>query len=174
MSSSLSCTCSWFLEPKRLGMECNGVQFTIWGCDWQYCGECVVRGHQFQPWSGCWIQWWDWCLWLHTHHSTVNQQPQMVNCTHCIPFQTFLAPEINYNVHDKELLMIFESFKRWQHYLEGSALPSTWSPITRTCNIFPKPSSSRGAKHTGLNTFQLLTLSYGLAQEVQYQTWCTY
>src|SRR5882724_6779078 len=27
--------------------------------------------------------------------------------------QTFSAPEINYDVHDKELLTIFEAFKQW-------------------------------------------------------------
>src|SRR5467141_3941898 len=37
--------------------------------------------------------------------------------------RTFSAPELNYDVHDKELLAIFEAFKRWRHYLEGSALP---------------------------------------------------
>jgi len=34
--------------------------------------------------------------------------------------QTFSAPELNYDVHDKELLTIFEAFKQWQHYLKGS------------------------------------------------------
>jgi len=37
--------------------------------------------------------------------------------------QTFSAPELNYDVHDKEVLAIFEAFKRWRHYLEGSGLP---------------------------------------------------
>jgi len=37
--------------------------------------------------------------------------------------QTFSAPELNYDVHDKELLAIFEAFKMWRHYLEGSASP---------------------------------------------------
>jgi len=37
--------------------------------------------------------------------------------------RTFTAPELNYDVHDKELLAIFEAFKRWRHYLEGSTLP---------------------------------------------------
>src|SRR5882724_2716471 len=37
--------------------------------------------------------------------------------------QTFSALELNYDVHDKELLAIFEAFKRWRHYLEGSGLP---------------------------------------------------
>jgi RNase H-like domain found in reverse transcriptase len=35
--------------------------------------------------------------------------------------QTFTAPELNYDVHDKELLAIFEVFQHWHHYLEGSA-----------------------------------------------------
>lgn len=38
-------------------------------------------------------------------------------------FQTLSAPELNYDTHDKELLAIFEAFKTWRHYLEGSALP---------------------------------------------------
>ena len=33
------------------------------------------------------------------------------------------APELNYDTHDKELLAIFEAFRSWRHYLEGSALP---------------------------------------------------
>jgi len=37
--------------------------------------------------------------------------------------RTFSAPELNYDVHDKELLAIFEAFKIWRHYLEGAALP---------------------------------------------------
>src|SRR5882724_6231806 len=37
--------------------------------------------------------------------------------------QTFSAPELNYDIDDKELLMIFEAFKRWRHYLEHSGLP---------------------------------------------------
>jgi len=35
---------------------------------------------------------------------------------------TFTSTELNYNVHYKELLAIFEAFKKWRHYLEGSAL----------------------------------------------------
>jgi len=47
------------------------------------------------------------------------------NEIHPIAFHSwmFFAPELNYNVHDKELLAIFEAFKIWRHYLEGSALP---------------------------------------------------
>ena len=47
------------------------------------------------------------------------------NEVHPIAFHshTFTPPELNYNVHDKELLAIFEAFKIWRHYLEGSLTP---------------------------------------------------
>jgi len=37
--------------------------------------------------------------------------------------RTLTAPELNYDTHDKELLAIFEAFRSWHHYLEGSATP---------------------------------------------------
>ena len=37
--------------------------------------------------------------------------------------RTFIAVELNYDTHDKELLAIFEAFKIWWHYLEGPAYP---------------------------------------------------
>ncbi|KIK15995.1 hypothetical protein PISMIDRAFT_16094 [Pisolithus microcarpus 441] len=37
--------------------------------------------------------------------------------------RTLTAPELNYDTHDKELLAIFEAFRHWRHYLEGSATP---------------------------------------------------
>ena len=36
---------------------------------------------------------------------------------------TFTPPELNYDIHDKELLAIFEAFKIWCHYLKGSLTP---------------------------------------------------
>ena len=36
---------------------------------------------------------------------------------------TFTGPELNYDIHDKELSAIFEAFKQWRYYLEGSAKP---------------------------------------------------
>src|SRR6266481_4842271 len=36
---------------------------------------------------------------------------------------TFHELERNYDVHNKELLTIFEAFTRWRHYLEGSGTP---------------------------------------------------
>ena len=35
----------------------------------------------------------------------------------------FMSPELNYDVHNKELLAIFEAFKSWCHYLEGTPTP---------------------------------------------------
>jgi len=37
--------------------------------------------------------------------------------------RAFSAAEINYDMHDKELLAIVEAFKKWRHYLEGVAVP---------------------------------------------------
>jgi hypothetical protein len=37
--------------------------------------------------------------------------------------RTLSAPELNYDTHDKELLAIYEAFRTWQHYLEGSSNP---------------------------------------------------
>src|SRR5437016_7731711 len=37
--------------------------------------------------------------------------------------RTFTAPELNYDTHDKELLAIFEAFRVWRHYFEGSGIP---------------------------------------------------
>ena len=44
---------------------------------------------------------------------------------HLIAFhsRTFTLPKLNYDVHDKELLTIFEAFKIWRHYLKGSLSP---------------------------------------------------
>ena len=53
--------------------------------------------------------------------SVVNED----NEVHPVAFHshTFTMVELNYNTHDKELLVIFEAFKIWQHYLEGPAYP---------------------------------------------------
>ena len=49
----------------------------------------------------------------------------MEGALHPIAFhsRTFTGPELNYDVHNKELSAIFEAFKQWRHYLEGSAKP---------------------------------------------------
>ena len=44
---------------------------------------------------------------------------------HSVAFhsRSFNPTELNYDVHDKELFAIFEAFRIWQHYLDGSARP---------------------------------------------------
>ena len=37
--------------------------------------------------------------------------------------RTLTGAELNYDTHNKELLAIFEAFKVWRHYLEGSGTP---------------------------------------------------
>ena len=56
---------------------------------------------------------------LATILSIVNKD----NEVHPVAFHshTFTAVELNYDIHDKELLAIFEAFKIWQHYLESLA-----------------------------------------------------
>jgi len=53
--------------------------------------------------------------------SIVNED----NEVHPVAFHscTFTAAKLNYDIHDKELLAIFEAFKIWRHYLEGPAYP---------------------------------------------------
>jgi len=56
---------------------------------------------------------------LATILSIVNEE----NEVHPVAFYfcTFTVAELNYDMHDKKLLVIFEAFKIWQHYLEGLA-----------------------------------------------------
>jgi RNase H-like domain found in reverse transcriptase len=37
--------------------------------------------------------------------------------------RTFSDTELNYNTHNKELMAIYEAFKAWRHYLEGTEVP---------------------------------------------------
>jgi len=37
--------------------------------------------------------------------------------------RAFSIAELNYDVHDQELLAIVKSFKKWRHYFEGVADP---------------------------------------------------
>ena len=35
----------------------------------------------------------------------------------------FKDTETNYDIHDKELMAIYDAFKWWRHYLEGASTP---------------------------------------------------
>jgi len=44
---------------------------------------------------------------------------------HPIAFHSraFNSTKLNYDIYDKELLAIFEAFKKWRYYLEGTITP---------------------------------------------------
>ena len=49
----------------------------------------------------------------------------------------FEVAEINYEIHDKELLAIVDSFQQWPHFLEGSSQQIiVYNLIIRTSLIF--------------------------------------
>ena len=47
--------------------------------------------------------------------------------------RTLSGAELNYDVHDKELLAIYEAFRTWRHYLEGA--PETIQVVTDHKNL---------------------------------------
>ena len=55
--------------------------------------------------------------------------------------RTFSKIKLNYNIHDKELLVIFEAFKKWKHYLERTSIPvevfTDHKNLTYFCNTKP-------------------------------------
>jgi hypothetical protein len=57
----------------------------------------------------------------------VLSQPNKDGRLHPVAFhsQKFIAIEINYEIHDKELLAIVDSFQEWHHFLEGAQHPVT-------------------------------------------------
>jgi len=44
---------------------------------------------------------------------------------HPITFHSraFSSTKLNYDIYDKKLFAIFEAFKKWHHYLEGTITP---------------------------------------------------
>jgi hypothetical protein len=52
----------------------------------------------------------------------VLSQPDKDGRLHPVAFHSrkFTAAEINYEIHDKELLAIVHSFQEWRHFLEGA------------------------------------------------------
>ena len=46
--------------------------------------------------------------------------------------------ELNYNIHDKELLAIVKAFKKWRHYLEGTPTPTDIITDHRNLTYFCK------------------------------------
>jgi len=55
----------------------------------------------------------------------ILSQPDKDKCLHPIAFhsQKFSVAKINYEIHDKELLAIVDSFQEWRFFLEGAQHP---------------------------------------------------
>ena len=53
-------------------------------------------------------------------------QPDKQGRLHLIAFHSrkFSSAELNYKIHDKELLAIVDAFKQWRTYLEGVKHPT--------------------------------------------------
>jgi len=98
----------------------------------------------------------DWCL-GYALTAVFQLWPWWWLAPNCIPLPDIFCPRINYNVHDKELLTIFEAFK-WQHYLEGSGLPIDVVTDHQNLQYFQWQKSSHVNKYIGLNTFPDSTL----------------
>ena len=58
--------------------------------------------------------------------AAVISQKDSENRLHPIAFYSrkLQAAELNYEVHDKELLAIIEAFKQWRQYLEATSKPT--------------------------------------------------
>src|SRR3984957_17327950 len=65
--------------------------------------------------------------------------------------RTLTEPKLNYDTHDKELLVIFEAFTNWRHYLEGSMLPIDVVTDYRNWYFFPQLNSLHADKPNGPN-----------------------
>ena len=74
---------------------------------------------------------------------------------------TFTMVELNYDMHDKELLAIFEAFKIWRHYLEGLVYPIDIVTDHKNLEYFSTTKVLTGGKHSGPSTFLSSTLSSG-------------
>ena len=74
---------------------------------------------------------------------------------HPITFHScsFNSTELNYDTHDKELLAIFEGFKHWRQYLEGTGTPINVMTNHKNLEYFATTKSILDAKPTGQSTF---------------------
>ena len=70
--------------------------------------------------------------------------------------RTFNSAELNYDVHDKELLAIFEAFQKWRHYLEGTPTPVDVVTDHKNLQYF-STTKLLTRKLTGPNTYRSLT-----------------
>jgi hypothetical protein len=57
----------------------------------------------------------------------VLSQREDIGCLHSVAFMSasFSPTELNYDMHDKELLAIIRAFEHWRIFLEGAVHPVT-------------------------------------------------
>jgi len=72
--------------------------------------------------------------------------------------------ELNYEIYDKELLAIFEAFRQWRNYLEGSTHAVLVLSDHKNLEYFATTSSSPDDKSVGPNTFRGSIISFGTVQ----------
>ena len=87
------------------------------------------------------------------------------NEVHPVAFHshTFTAVELNYDIHDKELLTIFKAFKIWWHYLKGTTYSIDVVMDHKDLKYFLLPRYWPKGKHSGPSTSPSSTLSSGFA-----------
>jgi hypothetical protein len=73
---------------------------------------------------------------------------------------TLSTPDLNYDMHDKELVAIFEAFCSWRHFLEGSTTPVNIVTDHKNLKYFTTTRCSRAVKRAGwieyLHQFNLI------------------
>jgi len=92
--------------------------------------------------------------WLHTRRCTFNYKLKWRTAPNCIPLLNIFHPGTQLQCSRQRATRDFWSLQHWRHYLEGSALRSMWSPITRICNTFNDQNPHASAAWWS-NTFHL-------------------
>jgi hypothetical protein len=87
-------------------------------------------------------------------HGAVLSQIQETKRLHPVAYHSrkFKPAEINYDVHDKEMLAIVTAFKEWEHMLKSVAGGITVTPTVRIWSILPPQKSRPDGKRVGQST----------------------
>ncbi len=104
---------------------------TCKGTPWKFDNKCMAAFNELKqafthaPILTHWVSGWQLVVETDASDYTIAAIPSIYledGKIHPITFlsQSLHNAELNYNTHDKELLAIFEAFKYWHHYLEGS------------------------------------------------------
>ena len=66
---------------------------------------------------------WKWCIQLCTWSGFISKRRQRTTSPCGFSFIKFHGCRINYEIHNKELLTIVNSFQEWRHFPEGAVHP---------------------------------------------------